>query len=431
MKKALLALGLLAMASLAIAAARGSGTWTTGLLNLYQPATREEPGWLTDSTMSINWDLGVIASSMTGILNGTLGAQTTMYILNQPTLQAGASFYVHQASATSASFGNTAISSAVISAGSIGPNVNVANASLDGSSVTKQGNTFNGANHLIQADANGVVRGADIGPGATDYVDLVSTQTKNGGLIMTGSVRASSATIDTELGVAVNTKVTSSGLTINSVQVIRDTGLGEIQIGGIDGGNTLGIFNNSIRRIDVQTTSISIGGVDGAVSISTRGEISISSGGFTAGLGHAAVNVANAALDVTSVTKLGPSIDLGAEVTGTLPVASVNGALDTTASTQTKTGGLRTIGMITADILRVTNVQGSAELRAADIGSSGQQFNIGDISGNSWIRGTASGNIQLLMSTTTTGRALCLSASSRQIVVCTSAVGADGTCTCP
>lgn len=103
MKRAILAILLGLGAFSAYSAARGSGSFTAGLIQLYKVAAREDPGWLTDSISSINNNFDIIASSMTGILNGTLGVGSTTFIDNQGTLQAGASFYVHLGSATSMS----------------------------------------------------------------------------------------------------------------------------------------------------------------------------------------------------------------------------------------------------------------------------------------------------------------------------------------
>src|SRR3990167_6949745 len=78
------------MAIFVMAAARGSGTYTTRY-RLYQPATGETQGWGTDSsTNSINNNFAIIDSSMSTF---DLQARNTNYIQLVNSLQSGATFY--------------------------------------------------------------------------------------------------------------------------------------------------------------------------------------------------------------------------------------------------------------------------------------------------------------------------------------------------
>lgn len=94
MKKYILTAFLLAnLSTLGYTAARGSGGFTTGKLSLYKVATREEPGWVSDSTTSINHNFQILSSTLTAIIDGTLSSMTTNYILNRNTIQSGTTSY--------------------------------------------------------------------------------------------------------------------------------------------------------------------------------------------------------------------------------------------------------------------------------------------------------------------------------------------------
>ena len=77
------------------------GSFTSGSLQLYKTVARDNPGWADGADASYNSNFDIIASSMTGLINGTLGIETTGFIKNQGTLDVGTSFYVLLGSATS------------------------------------------------------------------------------------------------------------------------------------------------------------------------------------------------------------------------------------------------------------------------------------------------------------------------------------------
>ena len=73
-----------AFSSTAFSAARGSGSFTTGKLSLYKVAAREEPGWLTDSSSSINNNFEILVATLTAMITGTLTDFTTNYVRTVP-----------------------------------------------------------------------------------------------------------------------------------------------------------------------------------------------------------------------------------------------------------------------------------------------------------------------------------------------------------
>lgn len=93
----------------AMGAARYSGTYTGGQIQLYLPAEREPSGAFTDSAASINSNFTIIGSTLSAIINGTLTAMSTNYARLNGTLQTPATIYVSLSSSTEMQSGRGAI----------------------------------------------------------------------------------------------------------------------------------------------------------------------------------------------------------------------------------------------------------------------------------------------------------------------------------
>jgi hypothetical protein len=197
-----------------------------------------------------------------------LAAGDTDYIQARGTLQSGATFYVSSATvAGDLAVGDALTVGGLITAGS-GANVittaaglldaskstnTLPNSSIDTSSVTKQGNTFNVADRLVLLDASGHLN-APARVAATSGVEGSSGT-------FTGPITASSASL-TATGAATYSLVTSSGV---NVQAGTLTAGGDVNsAGNVTAAGDLAAANFNL----VFLASTSLNSAGGTISVS-------------------------------------------------------------------------------------------------------------------------------------------------------------------
>lgn len=195
------------------------------------------------------------------------------------------------------------------------------NARLDNSSVTKQGNTFNGANQLIQADGNGLVNNSDLDTSSItkrgqlrDGLEVLTlssatfygTATSSTGFIGVGSSLTLINADNLSLGTVPNARLDDSSVTQRGQ---LSDGLQTLTLSSV---TSYGTFSSSTGFVGVGSTLTSINASN--LSFGT---------------------IPNARLDSSSVTKLGAKIDLAdsAEVIGNLPVTNLNNGVDANINT--------------------------------------------------------------------------------------------------